>query len=647
MTNNLNRTLCRTLVIVSITMASVLSVACRTTPAGEETGAAHASLDLIRVVDRRIVMGVEGTITVFAPSESVARDATSAAFARMAALEQALSDYRPQSEAMLAVETVDEPVSVSDDLMLALQRSDLWHRRSGGAFDPAIGPVTLLWRDARRAGAPPPAAAIDFARASSGWDKVALDVEQGTVRFRTAAMRLDFGGIGKGLAADLALQTLATRGITRALVEIGGDLVAGDPPPGRDGWRVTIETLPWDDAVEFELAHAAVATSGDVEQFLEIEEDGATVRLGHLLDPRTGRPVRVRRQTTAIVRGGAFNGADADAMASVGAILGLRGAARVADGTLDADLRVVEATSRQADGATPDDWRVESLRFTPDPDWAGDLQAETVCDGFSFTEGPVVRSDGSVWFTDQPNDRIVRWSADDGCETMIEPAGRSNGLAVDAEGRLLACAEASSELVRFEANGEMTVLASGDPAAFNGPNDLWVAPDGAVWFTDPWYRRPWHENDDWRREPAVHRLDPDGTCTVAAAGFRRPNGIVGTPDGETLFVADIDAGVLWRYPIEGDRLGERTRVVPLGSDGMVITGDGKVLLTGRGVFVVDPARNALVRTLVADEPWCANVTADSESIWITARDRLLRVPNPLCWPLATPGVGMGSPSAPR
>jgi hypothetical protein len=79
----------------------------------------------------------------------------------------------------------------------------------------------------------------------------------------------------------------------------------------------------------------------------------------------------------------------------------------------------------------------------------------------------------------------------------------------------------------------------------------------------------------------------------------------------------------------------------------VITGDGKVLLTGRGVFVVDPARNALVRTLVADEPWCANVTADSESIWITARDRLLRVPNPLCWPLATPGVGMGSPSAPR
>ncbi len=620
------RSIIHTLAVVLGTVASVSSWT------GCATGPTPSGRPLVRVVDRRIVMGVEAVITVHAPDETTARAATRDAFSRLAAVEQALSDYRPRSEAMQAVETVDEPVAISADLRLALQRSQRWHDRSGGAFDPTLGPVTALWREARRAGSPPPGAAIDFALASSGWDKLAFDADAGTVRFRTAAMRLDFGGIGKGLAADLALQTLATHGLTRALVEIGGDLVAGDPPPGRDGWRVRVETVPWDDAIEIELAHAAVATSGDVEQFLEIEEEGEAVRLGQLLDPRSGRPLRVRRETTAIVRGGAFTGADADALASVGTILGVRGAARVADGTLDAELRIVEATNRQADGETRDDWRVESMRFVPDPVWAGDLQAETVCDGFSFTEGPVVRADGSVWFTDQPNDRIIRWSAEHGCETVIQPAGRSNGLAVDAEGRLLACAEASNELVRFEADGGTTVLAVGEDSsksgAFNGPNDLWVAPDGAIWFTDPWYRRPWHENDDWRREPAVHRRGPEGSVQVVATDFRRPNGIVGTPDGSTLFVADIDAGVLWRYPIQGDRLGERTSVVPLGSEGMAMTEDGKVLLTGRGVFVVDPKRNALVRTLLPDEPWCANVTTDDESIWITARDRLLRIPNP-------------------
>lgn len=572
-------------------------------------------------------MGVEATITTYAPDEPTARSATRAAFARMADLEQALSDYRPRSEAMRAVETVGEPMPMSPDFATALRRSRRWHDRSGGAFDPTIGPLTALWREARRAGVTPNDRAVDFAAATIGWDKLELDDSAGTVTFRTAAMRLDFGGIGKGLAADLALAEMRDRGLPRTMVEIGGDLVVGSPPPDRAGWSIRVETVPWDDALALELVDAAVATSGDVEQYLEIEEDGVVVRLGHLLDPRTGRPVPTRREATAIVRGGAFNGADADALASVGVILGLRGAARVADATLDGELRVVEARHRTADGRRPEDWSVDRLRFVADAAWAGGLEAEVVCGGFAFTEGPVVREGGSVWFTDQPNDRIVRWSAEHGCETMIEPASRSNGLAVDAKGRLLACAEATNELVRFDSDGDVEVLARGDVNAFNGPNDLWVAPDGVVWFTDPWYRRPWHAGDDWRRTPAVHRLAPDGLVTEVADDFGRPNGIVGTPDGRTLLVADIDRSVLWSYSIADDgTLGPRRAVVPLGSDGMAWTNDGHVLLTGRGVLVVDPARDALVRTLLPDEPWCANVTVGPDGvIWVTARDRLLRI----------------------
>lgn len=600
---------------------AVLATSCAVAPDTTTT-----PTEAIRVTDRRVVMGVEATITTWAPTEAAAREASRAAFTRMAALEQAISDYRPRSESMLAVETVGEPVAISPEFALALARSQVWHDRSGGAFDPTIGPVTALWRNARKAGGTPTDRAVAFARTTVGWTKLDFDESASTVTFRTAAMGLDFGGIGKGLAADLALQVMREHGLPRTLVEVGGDLVAGSPPPGRPGWMVRVRTVPWDDGVEFVLADAAAATSGDVEQFVEVEIDGEVVRHGHLLDPRSGRTIARRRQATAVVRGGRFNGADADALATVGVVLGLRDSARVADGTLDAELRIVEARRPNADGGVADDWRVDALRFGADPAWAGPIETTVAGDGFAFTEGPVVRSDGSVWFTDQPNDRIVRWTDEAGCEVVIEPALRSNGLAIDAAGRLLACAEAGNELVRFVADGTSEVLARADGAGFNGPNDLWVGPEGAIWFTDPWYPRPWHAEDDWRRPAAVHRLDPDGTVAEVAGDFGRPNGIVGTPDGRTLFVADIDRGRLWSYPIAAAGLGPRRLVVPLGSDGMAWSPGGRLLLTGRGVFVVDPDRSVLVRTLVPDEPWCANVAIGPDgSIWVTARDRLLRL----------------------
>ena len=316
--------------------------------------------DLVRVSDRRIVMGVEARIVTWASCEPIARAATRAAFERMADLEQAISDYRPRSESMIAVKTVDEVVPVSRDLAEALRLSARWQRLSGGAFDPTIGPLTMLWRSARRGGGVPDERSIDIAATAVGWNQLEPDLEgePPTVRFRTAGMQLDFGGLGKGLAADLALETMRSHGLPRTLVDVGGDLVAGDPPPGRAGWRVEVQTVEWDDRIVLELRHAAVATSGDVHQYVEVvQEDGERIRLGHLLDPTTGRPIPLRREATAVVEGSRWPGADADALASVLVVLGMEEAIeRIGDETIRSRMRVLESISASADGADPSSW---------------------------------------------------------------------------------------------------------------------------------------------------------------------------------------------------------------------------------------------------------------------------------------------------
>jgi thiamine biosynthesis lipoprotein len=323
--------------------------------------------DLVRVVDRRVVMGVESTIVCWAPSVEGAREATRLAFGRMAELEQAISDYRPRSESMLAARIVGRTLPISESMLDALACSSRWHEWSGGAFDPTIGPLTTLWREARREGGLPDGDAIDALRSSVGWSglEIDFDADPATILFRSPGMRLDFGGLGKGLAADLALETMIERGLPRTLVDVGGDLVAGNPPPGRSGWRVTVQTVGWDDEIILDLHNGAIATSGDVHQYLEVEKDGARVRIGHQLDARTGAPVSTRREATAVVRGGARSGADADALASVLAVLGFDRVREIAPATgLDVGIRVVEAISPDADGDDPSGWMIQESGFT-------------------------------------------------------------------------------------------------------------------------------------------------------------------------------------------------------------------------------------------------------------------------------------------
>jgi len=573
----------------------------------------------VRVVDRRVVMGTPATIQVYAPDEATGYAATKAAFTRMAEIEDALSDYRPRSEAMRLVERVDEAVEMSPDLAEAVRRSIHWHGRSGGAFDPTIGPLSLLWRSARRDGVPPSRASVEFADDVVGIEKIEFDPEAGTLRCRTAGLRLDFGGIGKGMAADAALAVLRARGLVRALVDVGGDLVAGFPPPGEAGWRVRIRTVEGDDGEIVLLENGAIATSGDVEQFLEVEREGAVVRLSHLLDPRTGRPVDTRREVTVLVQGGASPGADADALASCASVLGFKGSMRLADGTIDGWMRFHEIPD--GDGAG----RTRRIPMTADPRWARVGVPAVLVEGFDFSEGPVFLPDGDLLVTDQPRDRIVRIDSNGGVSVMFEGARRANGLAVAGDGRLVGCAEAENELVAWDEDGSVEVLASGGTSSFNGPNDLWVGPSGRIWFTDPFYRRSWFA---FGREPLradVHRLDPDGTCEIAATDFVRPNGIVGRPDGSRLYVADLDGGRTFEFPIGPDgSLGPRRMFFPLGSDGMAMASDGAVLLTGKGVHVVS-ANGALIRTLVPEERWISNACFDEAErrLVVTAVDRVL------------------------
>lgn len=287
--------------------ASAWSVAC--------AGCAAPGATLQRYEYRHLTMGVEARIVLYAPDEAAARDAARAGFARLDALDDVMSDYRHESELAALSRTVGEAVPVSDDLFRVLSRAQEISVATGGAFDVTIGPLVALWREARQTGALPPAAEIDRARQSVGWQSLVLDAGERTVTLALPGMKLDLGGIGKGFAADEAARALAQRGARRCLVDVGGDLVARDPPPGRAGWRVAVERAGGDNREQMiVLANAALATSGDRYQFIEAGGE----RFSHLLDPRTGLGLTDHQGVT--VR--AADGATADALASALSVLG-------------------------------------------------------------------------------------------------------------------------------------------------------------------------------------------------------------------------------------------------------------------------------------------------------------------------------------
>jgi len=258
-------------------------------------------------------------------------------------------------------------------------------------------------------------------------------------------------------------------------------------------------------------------------------------------------------------------------------------------------------------------------------------QVEKLAEGFSFTEGPTADAAGNVFFTDQPNDRILEWSVDGKLTTFLQPAGRSNGMYFDRDGSLIACADEKNELWSIAKDGKARVIwKEYEKKKLNGPNDVWVHPSGSLYFTDPFYKRPWWTHDaPPQGGQHVYRLSADRKkIKRVTTDLEQPNGIIGSPDGKTLYVADIKAGKTYAYDIQknGMLAGKRLHAA-LGSDGMTLDEEGNLYLTGKGVHVFDKTGKE-IQVFEIPEDWTANVSfggADHRTLFITASKGLYAV----------------------
>lgn len=256
---------------------------------------------------------------------------------------------------------------------------------------------------------------------------------------------------------------------------------------------------------------------------------------------------------------------------------------------------------------------------------AGGAELVEVRGGFGFLEGPVTDRSGDLYFTDINNNRIWRYTAGGEFEVAIEPSNNANGLTLDLDGSLLICEQNAQRITRREADGSLSVVAdSYDGAPFNSPNDLWVHPDGSIYFTDPRYRFP--EGPPSQPGEYVYRISPDRRSVEAlVTDIPKPNGIVGTEDGGTLYLASTETLKIYRFDIAADgTLENRIEFADQGSDGMTLDEFGNVYLTWRGgVSIRNPDGEEIEFIETPQNP--ANVGfggADGRTLYITARTSL-------------------------
>ncbi|MCJ7812363.1 SMP-30/gluconolactonase/LRE family protein [bacterium] len=250
--------------------------------------------------------------------------------------------------------------------------------------------------------------------------------------------------------------------------------------------------------------------------------------------------------------------------------------------------------------------------------------------GFQFTEGPAVDSEGNVFFTDQPSNRIYKWSVDNQLTVFHENPQRANGLFFDKEGHLLACADLYNRLISIDPRGEITVLVDQyDHKRLNGPNDLWRDSNGGIYFTDPYYQRDYWDHVEMEQDDeCVYYLTSDRKKLIRVAdGFNKPNGIIGSPDGQLLYIADIGANktYVFRMGTEGQLL-DKTLFAEEGSDGMTIDMEGNVYLTRRSVSVYHSSGKKLGTIEVPEQP--ANLCfggKNRQTLFITARTSLYAI----------------------
>jgi gluconolactonase len=243
---------------------------------------------------------------------------------------------------------------------------------------------------------------------------------------------------------------------------------------------------------------------------------------------------------------------------------------------------------------------------------------------FAFTEGPAVDKQGNVFFTDQPNNKIWKYGIDGKLSVFMDHAGRPNGMYFDAKGNLIVCADEHNQLWKISADGKVKVLLKNlDGKLLNGPNDLWVDRSGGIYFTDPYYRR-----DYWTRTKTeldgqkVYYLPYNATQPqIADETLIKPNGIVGTPDGNYLYVADIEGNKIYKFNIDTDgSLDNRQVFAPQGADGITLDEQGNLYLAGKGITIYNP-KGEKIAHIDVPEPWTANVCfggKDRKTLFITA-----------------------------
>ncbi len=251
---------------------------------------------------------------------------------------------------------------------------------------------------------------------------------------------------------------------------------------------------------------------------------------------------------------------------------------------------------------------------------------------FKFTEGASVDKQGNVFFTDQPNDKIWKYGIDGKLSLYMDKSGRANGTYFDKKGNLIVCADENNQIWSIDKNKKIKVLFSDyEGKKVNGPNDIWLDAKGGIYFTDPYYQR-----DYWtRKSPEIQGQKvyylPKGKkeAIIVSDDVIKPNGIVGTPDGKFLYVADMGANKTYRYSIGADaRLADRQLFLNQHSDGMTLDSNGNIYVTGKGVNIYKPTGEKIGHVDIPEE-WCGNICfggKDKNMLFITASKSLYVIP---------------------
>lgn len=262
---------------------------------------------------------------------------------------------------------------------------------------------------------------------------------------------------------------------------------------------------------------------------------------------------------------------------------------------------------------------------------ADGAKLEKVADGFSFTEGPTADKKGYIYFTDQPNNKILIWNEKTGLSTFMEPCGRSNGMAFDRKGNLWTCADDKGELWMITPQKKVEIISTSfDGHRYNGPNDVWIAPDGGLYFSDPFFARNyWEHKTVTQDKQCVYYLKPDHKTVVRIVDdLLQPNGVIGTPDGKTLYITDMQDRKTWSYSINADgTLADKKLFCEMGSDGLTIDVNGNLYLAGRGVTIFNKSGEK-IGNISVPEGWTANICfggKDFKSLYITASKGLYRI----------------------